>query len=71
MSRRTPDPSDPLTATLRRAIAESGIPYQRLERETGVQRGSIQRFVDGRQSLRLDKAAALATYFGLELRKQR
>jgi plasmid maintenance system antidote protein VapI len=66
MSKRHPEP---ITALLRRAIIESGIPYKTLERETGVVRASIQRFADGRQSIRLDVADRLAAYFGLELRE--
>ncbi len=59
-----------ITDVLKAAIAESGIPYKTLERETGVQRSSIQRFIDGRQSIRLDLADRLATYFGFELIKR-
>jgi plasmid maintenance system antidote protein VapI len=58
-----------LSNVLRRAIRESGVPYLRLARATNVERASIQRFVDDRTSLRLDKADKLATYFGLELRR--
>jgi hypothetical protein len=61
-------PPAPISDLLRRTIAGSNVPYQRLERETGVQRASIMRFVRGTQSLRLDKADRLAAYFGLELR---
>jgi plasmid maintenance system antidote protein VapI len=61
----------PISDLLRRTIAESGIPLQRLERETGVTRASIMRFVRGTQSLRLDMADRLAAYFGLELRAKR
>ena len=66
-------PTAPISDLLRRTIAGSNVPYQRLERETGVQRASIMRFVRGTQSLRLDKADKLAAYYGLELRpaKQR
>jgi plasmid maintenance system antidote protein VapI len=60
----------PITDILKDAIVQSGIPYKTLERETGVQRSSIQRFVDGRQSIRLDVADRLASYFGLELIKR-
>jgi plasmid maintenance system antidote protein VapI len=60
----------PITALLKRTIAESGIPYKALERETGVKRSSIQRFIDGRQSIRLDMADRLAAYFGLKLTKR-
>jgi plasmid maintenance system antidote protein VapI len=63
--------SSPITALLKRTIIESGIPYKALERETGVKRSSIQRFVDGRQSIRLDMADRLAGYFGLELVQKR
>ncbi len=59
-----------LTDVLRRAIVESGMSYKSLSRETGVARASIQRFVDGRQSIRLDMADRLAAYFGLELIKR-
>ena len=41
-----------------------------LSRETGVARASIQRFIDERQSLRLDMADRLAAFFGLSLQKQ-
>jgi plasmid maintenance system antidote protein VapI len=59
--------SSPITDALKDAIVNSGIPYKALERETGVQRSSIQRFVDGRQSIRLDVADRLAAYFRLTL----
>ena len=55
----------PITDLLRRTIVNSGVTYKALSRETGVARASIQRFVDGRQSLRLDMADRLAAYFGL------
>lgn len=43
-----------------------------LERETGVSRGSIMRFLRRRQFLRLDMADRLARHFGLVLvRKDR
>jgi plasmid maintenance system antidote protein VapI len=61
----------PITDVLKDAIVKSGIPYKALERETGVKRSSIQRFIDGRQSIRLDMADRLAEYFGLELRPKK
>jgi plasmid maintenance system antidote protein VapI len=61
----------PITTLLKQTIVDSGIPYKMLERETRVKRSSIQRFVDGRQSIRLDMADRLAAYFGLELRRER
>jgi plasmid maintenance system antidote protein VapI len=61
----------PISDLLRRTIAESNVPLKALERETGVSRASIMRFVRGSQSLRLDMADRLAAYFGLSLRKGR
>lgn len=55
-----------MTATLRKAIADSGLSMKALERETGVTRQSLMKFVAG-TSLRLDIADRLAAYFGLEL----
>jgi plasmid maintenance system antidote protein VapI len=60
-------PPETMTCVLRRTIIESGASYKSLSRETGVARASIQRFVDGRQSIRLDMADRLATYFGLSI----
>lgn len=64
-------PLPTMTEVLRQAIVESGIPLLVLERETGVVRASIRRFVAGRNSLHLDVADKLATYFGLVLVKRR
>jgi plasmid maintenance system antidote protein VapI len=64
-------PAASMTETLRRAIVESGISYKALARDTGVARASIQRFVDGRQSIRLDIADRLAACYGLELRRSK
>jgi plasmid maintenance system antidote protein VapI len=66
----TRKPTSTLTAVIRDAIVESGISYKALSRDAGVARASIQRFVDGRQSIRLDMADRLAAYFGLELIKR-
>ena len=60
-----------MSDVLRRAIAESGLAHIAIERETGVMRGSIARFLAGTRSLRLDKADDLAAFFGLELRQTR
>ena len=56
-----------ISAALRKAIAESGVPLLTLQERTGVQRMSILRFVRGDQSLRLDKADLLAAYLGIEV----
>jgi plasmid maintenance system antidote protein VapI len=61
----------PISDLLRRTIVASGLAFKALERETGVTRASIMRFVRGSQSLRLDMADRLAAYFGLELRPKR
>jgi len=58
-------PKSPITDVLKRAVVESGISYKALSRQTGVARASIQRFIDGRQSIRLDMADRLAVFFGL------
>ena len=60
----------PVSDLLRRTIAESGVSYNSLQKETGVTRASIMRFVRGDQSLRLDMADRLAAYFDLELQKR-
>jgi plasmid maintenance system antidote protein VapI len=64
-------PKSPITDLLRKTVAQSGVPLLVLQRETGVKRASIMRFLRGQQSLRLDKADALADYFGLRLVRER
>ena len=70
----TDDRPAPISNLLRQTIAqaiESGrTNYKSLQRETGVTRASIMRFVTGKQFLRLDMADRLADYFGLELRQK-
>jgi transcriptional regulator with XRE-family HTH domain len=56
-----------MTATLRKAIADSGMSFKGLERETGITRQSLMKFAAGETSLRLDIADRLAAYFALEL----
>ena len=63
--------SDLLQRTISEAVEAGRTTYLALERETGVTRASIMRFVRGSQSLRLDMADRLAAYFGLELRAKR
>jgi plasmid maintenance system antidote protein VapI len=67
---RAKRPGETMSEVLRRAIVESGETYLGLSKATGLTRASIQRFVDGRNSLRLDLADRLATHFGLTLRKR-
>jgi plasmid maintenance system antidote protein VapI len=63
--------SDLLRRTILQAVSGGRTNYKGLERETGVTRASIMRFVRGTQSLRLDMADRLAAYLGLELRPKR
>ena len=62
-----------MTEALKKAIINSGMSFQAIERETGIKRQSLMRFVRDEQSLRLDLADRLAEYFGLEViqRKRR
>ena len=57
----------PITDVLRRAIRDSGLPLLRIAADTGVERASLSRFINGKSSLRLDVADKLAAYFGLSL----
>ncbi len=63
--------SDVLRRTIAQAVQSGQTNYLALERETGVTRASIMRFVRGRQSLHLGMADKLAAHFGLELRRTR
>jgi hypothetical protein len=63
--------SDPLRRAIARAVESGRANYKALERETGVTRASIMRFVRGKQSLHLGIADRLAAHFGLELRAKR
>ena len=61
----------PLSDALRRAILDTDLSFKALERETGVKRQSLMKFVREEQSLRLDMADRLAAYFGLVLRERK
>lgn len=56
-----------MSEVLRQTILESKIPLLTLSKATGVERASISRFLNESQSLRLDRADALATHFRLVL----
>jgi len=60
-----------ITEVLKKTITDSGISHYTIERETGVNRASLGRFMRGDQSIRLDVADKLAAYFDLELTKQK
>ena len=59
-----------MTDVLRGALMECES-LRAVERETGVIRQSLMLFMAGKQSLRLDKADALARYFGIVSRRAR
>ncbi len=56
--------------SLKHAIKASGLTHYALWKATGVQVKSLDRFMHNEQSLRLDKAALLATYLNLELKRK-
>ena len=63
--------SGPLRRAILKAVETGRTNYKALERDTGVTRASISRFVRGERALRLDMADRLAAHFGLELRAKR
>ncbi len=60
-----------MSEALRYVIAESDMSFKGLERETGVTRQSLMKFMAGEQSLRLDKADQIAAYFRLSIVKRK
>ncbi len=56
-----------MSDVLRAAIRASGLSLLEIERDTGVQRGSISRFLRRERSLRLDIADKLAAYLGIRV----
>lgn len=71
MARREPKS---ITEKLKAAIAdaiENGESYKSIERETGVLRQSLMKFMKGETSLRLDIADKLADYFELSLQNKK
>jgi hypothetical protein len=59
-----------MTELLRQALSECES-LRAVERETGVIRQTMMLFMAGKQSLRLDKADALAAHFGIKCRRMR
>ncbi|MDA0589751.1 MAG: hypothetical protein O2820_13950 [Planctomycetota bacterium] len=60
-----------MSETLRKSVMndfENGESFRAIERDSGVLRQSLMKFVRGETSLRLDVADKLAAYYGLELR---
>lgn len=63
-------PNATITATLRKAIRDKiagGATFKGLQRETGIIRQNLMRFVSGERHLRGDILDKLAEYFELEL----
>jgi len=60
-------PKPTMTEVLKAAIEESGLTRYRIAKDTGIDQAALMRFMRGEQSLRLDKADALAKYFRLRL----
>jgi hypothetical protein len=56
-----------MTTVLLKAIEDSGLSLYSIANATGVHKSALGRFVSGKQSLRLDKADAIAAHLGLVL----
>ena len=57
-----------MTDILKAEIERSGLTFLEIERQTGVKRASVMRFMRGETSLRLDIGDRLAKFFGIETR---
>jgi len=57
-----------MTELLREALSEAES-IRAVAKATGLRHSSLLRFVNGKQSLRLDLADRLAAYFGIESRR--
>jgi hypothetical protein len=56
-----------ITEALQAAVESSGKPLFRIAQKAGIDPASLNRFMRGVRSLRLDKADLLAAHFGLTL----
>lgn len=61
----------PITEALKKAIAEGGLSFKKLEQETGVTRQIIMGLVKDQRVIGIDSADKLAAFFGLELVKRK
>ncbi len=59
-----------MTTLLKQALSEADS-LRAVERATGVKNPCLVRFLQGKQSLRLDLAEKLAAYFGIECRRKK
>jgi len=60
-----------ISDTLKQVISDSGISFRRLEKETGVSRLIIARFVRGETQMRIDSIDTLCDFFNLELTRKK
>lgn len=60
-----------MTAALKKAIKDSGLPLLTIEQETGVLRATVMRFMRGDADIRLATADKLAAYFGVDVSASR
>jgi len=56
-----------MIATLKKAIRDSDLTYTEIQREIGVKRNSLLRFMRGETSLRLDLADERAAFFKIKV----
>ena len=66
----TPKTTSTMTDLLRKALTEAES-LRAVERDTGVKRQSMMKFLRGEQSLRLDLADKLAAHFEIVSYRQR
>lgn len=59
-----------MSEALRHAL-DAGPSLSEVERQTGLKRQALAKFMRGEQSLRLDLADRLAEYFGIEVKQRR
>jgi plasmid maintenance system antidote protein VapI len=62
---------EPLSATLRRTILESGMTRYAIAAKTGVDQAALSRFVAGKRSMSLETADKLMDVLGLEVRPRK
>lgn len=56
-----------MSEVIRRAVSKSDHSRYAICKVTGIEQSSLSRFMEGKTSLRLDKADALAEFLGLVL----
>ena len=56
-----------ITQALKKAIETSGLSHASIERQTGVNRLTVARFMNGETTLLLNKADDLAAFFKIKI----